>query len=162
MKIHLKREHEGKVVEIKTRADITFEEVIILIEYIFDDPNDIHIFQDGAQLSVADEAKEWLTSTGGKSQIALHPDITFDSSDGIEAVPVMEVHYEETPRWFRLASDWREKVTESFSLESVTWKLKKDNQKWEEGCFDIEEITDESSPRVSKQLLPQLQRVGYQ
>jgi hypothetical protein len=146
MKIHMKHSNENKVYELKVRDDITFEDVIGLSQDIFESPDDLRLFQDGSQLDLADGVKEWTTSTGSKAQITISPDITFDSKDEIEKIPVMEIQFEGIPRWFRYSPDWRSKISESLVLGDKTWKLEKDNQEWEEGTFELKTISEESQP----------------
>jgi hypothetical protein len=146
LKVHLKCAKENKIFEIALRNDVTFEDVMGLTFDLFGTPDDIKLFQNGFQLDLADSVKEWMSSTGSKAQITIHPDITFESTDEIEKIPVMEINYNGTPRWFRKSRDWREKITEAFELGNMSWSLDKDNQEWEEGTFALREMARTSMP----------------
>jgi hypothetical protein len=69
----------------------------------------------------------------------------------VEVIKVMEVWSGETSRWFRDIPDWRHQVNGFFGMvDKESWRLKKENQSWEEGRFELEELPEDSGT-----LLPQ-------
>jgi hypothetical protein len=82
----------------------------------------------------------------GKCQIGIGVNADFDyEKEEVEVIKDTEVWSGEISRWFRDSPAWRHLVKECFGMtDEESWRLKKENQNWEEGRFELEEITEDS------------------
>jgi hypothetical protein len=69
VKIHLKTPKAKKIFEVSIKEDAKLEDVEALAEDLFDETDEVKLYQDGAELSLEDGVKEWMTSTGGNAKL---------------------------------------------------------------------------------------------
>jgi hypothetical protein len=89
VKIHLKKQSDGKIYEFKLSDDITLGDLTTLITDVFDEKEEVKLFQEGAELSLADVIRDWVNATGGRTQVSLKSDIMFEDSEEVEFIPTM-------------------------------------------------------------------------
>jgi hypothetical protein len=87
-----------------------------------------------------------MSGSGGKLRISLKADVSFEDGDWVEKLPVTEVRFKENSRWFRQSQGWMSEIEERFSQVPDRWRLVKENQDWEEGSFELEEMPHPSIP----------------
>jgi hypothetical protein len=161
IKVHLKVDDLPKIYAFEIRDDALLGDLNEMIADIFGNVARAGLYQNNALLDIADNLRDWLSNTGGKSEIALKETINFAGDEIIEEIPVMEVIYDDESHWVRDTPDWKKIIEEKFNLCSDPWKLNKASQDWEEGTFQlIPECDDESSessedlPSTSESSLP--------
>jgi hypothetical protein len=71
VKLHLKTKTDGRIYELKLRDNVSLEDVATLVEDIFEDLTDVKLYRDGAELSLAEEMREWMSETDGISPFML-------------------------------------------------------------------------------------------
>jgi hypothetical protein len=145
IKVHLNVDDLPQIYAFEIREDALLGDLNEMIADVFGNVARAGLYQDNALLDIADNLREWLSSTGGKSEIALKENIDFVGDEVVEEIPVMEVIYEDESHWVRDTPDWKKIIEEKFNLRSDPWKLDKDSQDWEEGTFSLVPECDDSS-----------------
>jgi hypothetical protein len=143
IKVHLKVDDMPKIHAFEIREDALLGDVNDMIADVFGNVARAGLYQQNAILDIADGLREWLSATGGKSEISLKPDVNFKGDEVIEQIPVMETVYDGESHWVRNIPDWRRITEERFDIRLESWKLDKPTQDWEEGTFNV--VLDEDS-----------------